>query len=219
MYLETLGRIPLLTFSATPHDEIRLLVKRLIDIVISGCALVVLFPFLLAVAVLVRATSSGPSVFRQQRCGLNGRRFVLYKFRSMVADAEAKRKELEHLNEKKTIFKIANDPRLTPIGRWLRKYSIDEFPQLWNVLKGDMSLVGPRPPIAEEVSQYERWQRRRLRMRPGLSNLWAIEGRDALDFETMMKMDLQYIDNWSLLLDLKIILLTIPRVLSGKGAS
>jgi exopolysaccharide biosynthesis polyprenyl glycosylphosphotransferase len=218
MYLETLGRIPLLTFSATPHDELRLLAKRTIDVVLAGIGLVIASPLLLLAVVLVRLTSPGPLIFRQERCGLNGRRFTLFKFRSMVANAEELRPGLEHLNEKSTVFKIKNDPRLTPAGRFLRKFSIDELPQLWNILRGDMSIVGPRPPIASEVENYARWQRRRLRMRPGLTCLWAIEGRDQLDFDTMMRKDLQYIDTWSLILDLRIMLLTIPLVLTGKGA-
>lgn len=218
MYLETLGRIPLLTFSATPHDELRLLAKRTIDVVLAGLGLVIASPLLLLAVLLVRLTSPGPLIFRQERCGLNGRRFTLYKFRSMVANAEELRPGLEHLNEKSTVFKIKNDPRLTPAGRFLRKFSIDELPQLWNILRGDMSIVGPRPPIASEVENYARWQRRRLRMRPGLTCLWAIEGRDQLDFDTMMRKDLQYIDTWSLILDLRIMLLTIPLVLTGKGA-
>jgi lipopolysaccharide/colanic/teichoic acid biosynthesis glycosyltransferase len=173
---------------------------------------------MLLAAILVKLTSPGPVIFRQERCGLNGRRFTLFKFRSMVQDAEARRAALEHLNEKQTVFKIRNDPRLTPVGRILRKFSIDELPQLWNIVRGDMSIVGPRPPIASEVENYARWQRRRLRMRPGLTCLWAIEGRDQLDFDTMMRKDLQYIDTWSLGLDLRIMLLTIPLVLTGKGA-
>jgi len=136
----------------------------------------------------------------------------------MCLNAEAMKPALMHLSRKSTAFKIPNDPRLTRIGRFLRKFSIDEWPQLWNVLKGDMSLVGPRPAVPEEVEMYQRWQRRRLRMRPGLTCLWAIQGRDAVDFETWMKMDMQYIDNWSLVLDWKIMLRTIPRVLTGKGA-
>jgi exopolysaccharide biosynthesis polyprenyl glycosylphosphotransferase len=218
MYLETLGRIPLLTFSATPHDELRLLAKRTIDVVLASVGLVLASPVMLLAAILVKATSPGPILFRQQRCGLNGRRFTLFKFRSMVQNAEQLRPALEHLNEKRTVFKIRNDPRLTPVGRFLRKFSIDELPQLWNIVRGDMSIVGPRPPIASEVEMYARWQRRRLRMRPGLTCLWAIEGRDQLDFDTMMRKDLQYIDNWSLALDLRIMLLTIPLVLTGKGA-
>jgi exopolysaccharide biosynthesis polyprenyl glycosylphosphotransferase len=216
--LERLGATPLLTFSAAPYDEIRLLLKRTIDILIAAASLIVLAPFMLGIALLVRLTSPGPVIFRQVRCGLNGRLFVFYKFRSMCQDAEKLRDHYEHLNVRGTAFKIPDDPRLTPVGRWLRKFSIDEWPQLWNVLRGDMSLVGPRPAVPVEVEQYARWQRRRLRMRPGLTCLWAISGRDNVDFETWMKMDMQYIDNWSLALDWKIMLQTIPRVLTGHGA-
>ena len=219
MYLDRLGDAPLLTFSATPHDELRLLVKRFTDFCVALVGLVLLAPFMGLVALLIRATSPGPAIFRQERCGLNGRRFMFYKFRSMCNNAEELRASLEELNEKKTVFKIQNDPRLTGIGRWLRKFSVDELPQLWNVLRGDMSLVGPRPPLPDEVKRYERWQRRRLRMRPGLTCLWAISGRDSVDFETWMKLDMQYIDHWSLALDWKILVQTIPRVLLGKGAS
>jgi exopolysaccharide biosynthesis polyprenyl glycosylphosphotransferase len=218
VYLERLGALPLLTFSATPHDEIRLLVKRITDLLLAGAAAVFLCPLMLLIALLIRLTSPGPAIFRQVRCGLNGRRFVFYKFRSMCQNAEAMRADVEHLSERKLAMKIPNDPRLTGLGRWLRKFSIDEWPQLWNVLKGDMSLVGPRPALPDEVEQYKRWQRRRLRMRPGITSLWAVSGRDAVDFETWMKLDMQYIDQWSLALDWKILLRTIPHVLSGKGA-
>ncbi|HEX6895703.1 MAG TPA: sugar transferase [Bryobacteraceae bacterium] len=218
VYLDRLGATPLLTFSAAPHDEIRLLAKRVIDIALAAAALVLLFPFMILIALLIRVTSPGPAIFRQERCGLNGRRFIFYKFRSMCDNAEDLKSSVAHLSQKSTAFKIPDDPRLTRLGRFLRKFSIDEWPQLWNVLKGDMSLVGPRPAVPEEVDQYQTWQRRRLRMRPGLTCLWAVKGRDALDFETWMKMDMQYIDNWSLALDWKIMLRTIPRVLSGKGA-
>jgi len=216
--LDRLGSSPLLTFSATPHDEIRLLVKRVTDILLATAALVVLFLPMLLIALIIRLTSPGPAIFRQERCGLNGRRFVFYKFRSMCEDAEALRASVEHMNQRELVFKIANDPRLTPVGRWLRKFSSDETPQFWNVLKGDMSLVGPRPAIPEEVEQYKRWQRRRLRMRPGLTCLWAVSGRDEVDFETWMKLDMEYIDRWSLALDWKIILRTLPSVLTGRGA-
>jgi exopolysaccharide biosynthesis polyprenyl glycosylphosphotransferase len=217
LYLERLGSLPLLTFSATPHDEIRLLGKRTIDVICSAAGLVVLAVPMLLVALLVRLTSPGPAVFKQVRCGLNGRRFVLYKFRSMCAEAEAMRPSLEHLSDRGTAFKLRDDPRLTSVGRWLRKFSIDEWPQLWNVLKGDMSLVGPRPAVPVEVERYQRWQRRRLRMRPGLTCLWALAGRDAVDFETWMRLDMQYIDTWSLALDWSILLRTVPRVITGKG--
>jgi len=214
---DRLGALPLLTFSATPHDEIRLLVKRWTDILLAGAALVLLFPIMLVVVLIIRLTSPGPALFRQERCGLNGRRFVFYKFRSMCENAEALRASVEHLSSRQLALKIPNDPRLTAVGRWLRKFSIDEWPQLWNVLKGDMSLVGPRPAVPQEVEQYQSWQRRRLRMRPGITCLWAVKGRDELDFETWMRLDMQYIDNWSLALDWNILLRTIPQVLSGRA--
>jgi exopolysaccharide biosynthesis polyprenyl glycosylphosphotransferase len=219
VHLDQLGSTPLLTFSAAPHDEIRLLVKRATDIVLASVGILVLLPFMVIIVLLVRLTSRGPAIFRQERCGLNGRKFTFYKFRSMCDNAEELKPTVQHLSQRDTAFKIPNDPRLTPIGRYLRKFSIDEWPQLWNILRGDMSLVGPRPAVPDEVEQYQQWQRRRLRMRPGLTCLWALAGRDKLDFETWMRMDMQYIDNWSLGLDWKILLLTIPRVLTGHGAS
>ena len=218
IHLDRIGQAPLLTFSAAPHDEIRLLMKRVIDLVLASAALFLVLPVMALIVGLIKITSPGPAIFRQVRCGLNGRRFVFYKFRSMCADAEERKPALAHLNRKQTAFKIPSDPRLTPVGKYIRKFSIDEWPQLWNVIKGDMSLVGPRPAVPEEVDQYKGWQRRRLRMRPGLTCLWAVSGRDNLDFETWMKLDMHYIDNWSLALDWKIILRTIPHVLLGKGA-
>jgi len=217
--LERLGNTPLLTFSAAPDEEVMLLTKRFIDIALSVTGIVLTSPLLLVTALLIRATSRGPVVFRQIRCGLNGRTFTCYKFRSMVVDAEDRLHEVAHLNPREVVTKIPNDPRLTPAGKWLRKFSIDELPQLLNVLRGDMSLVGPRPAIPSEVAQYQRWQRRRLRMRPGLTCLSAVHGRDRVDFESWMRLDLQYIDNWSLGLDARIMLLTIPQVISGRGAS
>jgi exopolysaccharide biosynthesis polyprenyl glycosylphosphotransferase len=217
--LDRFESTPLLTFSAAPEDDLRLMAKRAIDVLLAAAALVVLAPFMLAVALVIRLTSRGPAIFRQVRCGLNGRRFTFYKFRSMVENAEELKAKVAHLNTRGMVFKIPGDPRLTAVGRYLRKFSIDEWPQLWNVLKGDMSLVGPRPAIPSEVEQYQRWQRRRLRMRPGLTCLWAVAGRDKVDFDTWMKLDMQYIDNWSLALDWKILLRTIPRVLTGHGAN
>jgi exopolysaccharide biosynthesis polyprenyl glycosylphosphotransferase len=218
VYLDRLGSTPLLTFSATPHDEIQLLVKRSVDVVVSASALLILSPLLLLIALAVRLTSPGPVIFRQLRCGLNGRRFYVCKFRSMVANAEALKASVAHLNVKQLNFKIPNDPRLTPLGAWLRKFSLDELPQFWNVLRGDMSLVGPRPALPDEVAQYQGWQRRRMRMRPGVTCIWAVEGRDQLDTETVMRLDMKYIDNWSLGLDSEILLRSIPVVLLGKGA-
>ncbi|WP_031495769.1 sugar transferase [Bryobacter aggregatus] len=219
VFLDRLGPTHLLTFSATPHDEIKLFAKRIVDFLVAALALLAVSPILVLSAIAIRLSSKGPILFRQTRCGLNGRRFRLYKFRSMVVNAEALKEQYAHLNVKKLNFKIPNDPRLTGVGRWLRKFSIDELPQLWNVLKGDMSLVGPRPATPDEVENYERWQRRRLRMRPGLTCIWAVEGRDHLDVDTVMRLDMQYIDNWSLSLDSRILIRTIPLVLLGRGAN
>jgi exopolysaccharide biosynthesis polyprenyl glycosylphosphotransferase len=216
--LDRVGDAPLLTFSAAPLDDLNLMVKRFADIIISAVALLILSPLMALAAILIRLTSPGPIIFRQARCGLNGRRFTLYKFRSMVENADLLKPQLEHLSEKQIAFKISRDPRVTAVGRWLRKFSIDELPQLYNVFRGDMSIVGPRPPVPEEVARYERWQRRRLRMRPGLTCLWAVMGRDRLNFDAWMRMDISYIDNWSLKLDWSIILKTIPHVLVGRGA-
>lgn len=219
VYLEQLAHFPLLTFSATPHDEIRLLVKRAFDVALALVALAIAALPLAFFALLVRLTSKGPAIFKQVRCGLNGRRFTFYKLRSMCADAELRKAELLAHNAKDgPAFKIPDDPRLTALGRYLRRYSIDEWPQLWNILKGDMSFVGPRPAVPDEVEHYLPWQRRRLRMKPGLTCLWVLQGRDRLDFETWMRLDMAYIDNWSLVLDLKILLGSIPRVLSGRDA-
>ena len=216
--LDRVGSASLLTFSAAPLDDLRLVLKRFFDLTVSAGALIILSPFIALVAFLIKLTSPGPVIFRQARCGLNGRRFTLYKFRSMVENADELRANLEHLSERQVAFKLSHDPRVTPFGRWLRKFSIDELPQLYNVLRGDMSIVGPRPPLPDEVDRYERWQRRRLRMRPGLTCLWAVAGRDGIDFNAWMRMDISYIENWSLQLDWSIILKTIPNVLAGKGA-
>jgi exopolysaccharide biosynthesis polyprenyl glycosylphosphotransferase len=218
--LDHLAGTSLLTLSSTPRDEAALVLKRLMDVAISALALAASSPVLLLSALAVRLSSAGPVIFRQKRSGMNGRVFTLYKFRTMVQDAEAKRAVLESQNEMDgPVFKMRDDPRITKVGKVLRKLSIDELPQLWNVLRGDMSIVGPRPPIPAEVEKYERWQRRRLSMRPGITCIWQVSGRSTIDFKRWMEMDLEYIDNWSLALDLKIILKTIPAVLSSRGAS
>jgi lipopolysaccharide/colanic/teichoic acid biosynthesis glycosyltransferase len=179
-----------------------------------------LAPVLAIVAILIRLTSPGPVLFVQKRLGLNKRHFNVYKFRTMVVDAEKRMLEIEHLNEVSgPVFKIKNDPRITPIGRFLRKTSIDELPQLFNVLIGDMSLVGPRPlPVRDYEGFNEDWQRRRFSVRPGITCLWQVGGRSSIPFEKWMELDLQYIDKWSLWLDLQILLRTIPAVLRGSGA-
>lgn len=215
-----LGGFPLLTFDSTPDRIGHLLVKRVFDILVSSVALILLAPFFVIVAFLIKITSPGPVFFKQNRCGLYGRKFTLYKFRTMVNDAEARLNELKAHNEMSgPAFKMENDPRVTSLGKFLRKWSIDELPQFWNVLCGDMSLIGPRPPIPSEVEEYDNWHRRRLSMRPGLTCLWQVQGRNKIkDFENWMKLDLEYIDNWSLWLDCKIFLKTIPVVLFGVGA-
>jgi exopolysaccharide biosynthesis polyprenyl glycosylphosphotransferase len=219
IYLENFRDVQLLSLSSAPDSELRLFFKRVIDVVLSATALVVLSPMLLAIAAMIKITSPGPVLFQQTRCGLGGRRFTLYKFRSMINNAEQLRAELHQLNELDgPVFKISDDPRITTVGRWLRRFSLDELPQLWNVFRGDMSFVGPRPAVPDEVQQYEDWQRRRLRMRPGLTCTWVLEGRSHVDFNRWMQLDLKYIDNWSLWLDAKIFLRTIPIVLSGRGA-
>ncbi len=196
-------------------------IKRMIDIVGSAVLLLFLSPILLFAALLIKLTSPGPMMFVQQRLGVGKRHFGIFKFRTMVVDAEKRMKELEHLNEVTgPVFKIKNDPRITPIGKFLRKTSIDELPQLLNVFKGDMSLVGPRPlPIRDYEGFSEDWQRRRFSVRPGITCLWQIGGRSSISFEKWMELDLQYIDKWSLWLDLEILLKTIPAVLRGSGAA
>jgi exopolysaccharide biosynthesis polyprenyl glycosylphosphotransferase len=214
-----LDGIPLLTFETTVGREWQYFTKRGMDIGISGLMMFVLSPLFLLITFLIKSTSPGPLLYKQERVGLNGRKFVLYKFRTMSLKADQKQKELESLNEMDgPVFKIKKDPRITPVGRILRKFSLDEFPQLFNVFVGHMSLIGPRPPLPAEVAQYQTWQRRRLSMRPGLTCLWQISGRNKVDFEEWMRLDLEYLDNWSLWLDLKILFRTIPVVLFGIGA-
>ncbi|HTL47461.1 MAG TPA: sugar transferase [Verrucomicrobiae bacterium] len=211
---------PLLTFETTSDHLWQLIVKRVLDTVLSAVAIAVLLPFLAIVALLIKFSSGGPILFKQARCGLNGRIFTVYKFRTMVVDAEKKLEALRQHNEMSgPAFKMTNDPRIIKYGKWMRKFSIDELPQLFNILEGNMSFVGPRPPIPAEVKRYEPWQRRRLSMRPGLTCLWQVQGRNKIvKFDEWMKLDLEYIDNWSLWLDLRLFLQTIPIVIFGIGA-
>jgi exopolysaccharide biosynthesis polyprenyl glycosylphosphotransferase len=194
--------------------------KRLFDIVCTAAALWVLTPLLVVVMFLIKITSRGPIFFRQQRVGLGGRPFTMLKFRSMVVDADRLKATLTDRNEQTgPVFKMRNDPRVTWIGRFIRRYSIDELPQLINVLRGDMSIVGPRPPLPAEVTQYQPWQLRRLCVRPGLTCIWQVSGRSQVSFDQWMHMDMQYIDDWSLSRDVDLILRTLPAVLTGRGAS
>jgi exopolysaccharide biosynthesis polyprenyl glycosylphosphotransferase len=219
IYIDNFRHVQLLSLSIAPESELLLFFKRVLDVIVAGPLLVLLSPVLFLIAAAITISSPGEVLFRQTRCGLGGRKFTLYKFRSMVNNAEQMRAELHQLNELDgPAFKISDDPRITPIGRLLRRFSLDELPQLWNVLRGDMSLVGPRPATPDEVEHYEAWQRRRLRMRPGLTCTWVPEGRSHVDFNRWIELDLTYINNWSLWLDCKIFFRTIPIVVSGRGA-
>jgi exopolysaccharide biosynthesis polyprenyl glycosylphosphotransferase len=215
---------PLITHYSGVVEGWPTVIKRGLDIFISLIALILLAPLLLITAVFIKLTSEGPILFVQERIGFNKRPFAIYKFRTMVVDAEKKLREIEHLNEVSgPVFKIKNDPRITPIGKFLRKTSIDELPQLFNVLSGDMSLVGPRPLQVRDYELFteagEDWQRCRFSVRPGITCLWQVKGRSSLPFHQWMELDLQYVRNWSLWLDLQILAKTIPAVLRGSGAA
>jgi exopolysaccharide biosynthesis polyprenyl glycosylphosphotransferase len=217
--LEYLENLPMLTFSTVPEDTIGILAKRVVDVLVALVLLVVFSPFTLITGAFIKLTSSGPMFYRQVRCGLYGRKFELVKFRTMIDGAEDKLWEIKHLNEMGgPVFKMRNDPRVTRLGRVLRKFSIDEIPQAWNVLKGEMSIVGPRAPLLEEVQHYTTKQRRRLSVKPGITCLWQVSGRNDIDFSRWMELDLEYIDTWSFWLDIRIMLRTIPAVFSARGA-
>jgi exopolysaccharide biosynthesis polyprenyl glycosylphosphotransferase len=217
--LSRYGDMQVLDFYTSPKMNWQLLTKRLIDMIVSSFSLILLSPLFAIVSILIKITSNGPIFFKQQRVGYNGRIFTCLKFRTMVDNAETLKKQLMSLNEVDgPVFKIKDDPRITKVGRILRKISIDELPQLINVLKGDMSLVGPRPPVPSEVTQYQLNHRRRLSMRPGITCTWQVNGRNSIPFEKWMELDKQYIDDWSLWLDFKILAKTIPTVLRGSGA-
>ncbi len=211
---------PLITFESTPDKVWHLFFKRVFDLIFSFTSLLVLSPVLLIIGIIIKLSSPGPVLFLQKRVSLRGRVFKLYKFRTMVKNAEEKLGDLLIHNEMKgPAFKMSNDPRLTSVGKFLRKFSLDEFPQLWNVFLGQMSLIGPRPALPAEVKKYQPWQRRRLSMRPGITCLWQAQGRNEIsDFDEWMRLDLEYIDNWSLWLDFKIFFKTIPVVMIGSGA-
>lgn len=218
VYFEEFLGVPAIGLSSTPRKNTDLLIKAGIDYICAAAGMVVLSPLYILIAILIKLTSRGPVLFKQERCGENGRRFTLYKFRTMIDRAEEMRDALLVANEMNgPVFKMKEDPRVTKVGRVLRKTSLDELPQLFNVLKGEMSLVGPRPPLPAEVEKYEAWQRRRLSMKPGLTCIWQVGGRNEVDFEQWMKMDLEYIDKWSLMLDLKLLLFTIKAVVIGTG--
>jgi exopolysaccharide biosynthesis polyprenyl glycosylphosphotransferase len=218
--IEYMDGVPFFTLYMGPHDGFLLRIKRLLDLVVSAIALLILTPVFLIVGVLIKLDSPGPVFFVHERVGYNKRRFSFYKFRTMTEDAEKQQAELEKLNEVDgPAFKIKDDPRITKIGKFLRRTSIDEFPQFVNVLRGDMSLVGPRPLPIRDYNLFDKnWQKRRFSVKPGLTCLWQIEGRNDLSFEKWIELDMKYIDHWSLLLDLKILVKTIPAVLKGTGA-
>lgn len=216
--LRRVGDFPVMELHWEPIPALGLFAKRVMDTVLGALILLLLSPLLLAIAMLIRLDSAGPSLYRSQRVGRKGRIFVCYKFRTMVSNADALKKKLIHLNERRgPFFKIRNDPRVTMVGRFLRKYSLDELPQLWNVIKGDMSLVGPRPHTMDDYSQYKVDQLRRLEVRPGLTGVWQVTAREDPSFETTMRLDRYYIDHWNIWLDLKVLLRTIPAVLRGDG--
>ena len=218
--LSMLGDIPVVTFANNFYDVNKLMIKRLMDIIgsIVGLAITAVLTVFLAPAILIE--SRGPLIFKQKRVGKNGRFFYVYKFRSMYKDAEERKKALIEKNEMKGLmFKMTDDPRITKVGKFIRKTSLDELPQFFNILKGDMSLVGTRPPTVDEFKMYESYHKRRLSMKPGLTGMWQVSGRsDIEDFEEVVRLDLEYIDNWSIGLDIKIILKTIAVIFKHKGA-
>ena len=217
-HLTYFKELPFLTFANNTKNYFALKMKEILDFFFSFLIVTLISPVLLAISVAIKIEDGGPIFFRQRRVGLNGRIFYCLKFRTMVVNAEALRVKLENQNEQSgPVFKIKNDPRVTRVGRFLRKTSLDELPQFFNVLKGEMSIVGPRPPIPSEVQQYQRWQRRRLSMKPGITCIWQVSGRNNIPFEEWMKLDMLYIDTWSLKLDLILFISTIKVVFTGEG--
>ena len=215
-----INALPMMLYHSVADNQFKLFTKSSIDKIGAMVGIILFAPFMFLIALAIKIEDRGPIFFRQVRSGINGKQFQLFKFRTMCVNAEEKKKELEQLNEMSgPVFKIKNDPRVTRVGSILRKTSMDELPQFFNVLLGDMSLVGPRPPLPKEVAQYEQWQHRRLSVKPGVTCTWQVSGRNNIDFEDWMKLDLEYIDKWSLWNDTKIIAKTIPAVMKGSGAS
>jgi exopolysaccharide biosynthesis polyprenyl glycosylphosphotransferase len=211
---------PVLLYHSVPDDRAALFFKGTMDRLGALVGILLTWPILLIAAVAIKIDSHGPVIYRQKRSGRNGKLFNMLKLRTMTNGADKEKEKLAHLNEMSgPVFKIKNDPRVTKVGKILRMYSIDELPQLFNVLKGDMSLVGPRPPLPQEVEHYAPWQHRRLSVKPGVTCLWQINGRNKVDFNEWMKLDLQYIDRWSLKEDARILAKTFPAVVKGDGAS
>lgn len=219
MHVEEIAGVPMIGVKEVGIGGLNQLVKRSIDVVFSALALFLGAPLMALIALMIKMESPGPVLFRQERVGKNGQRFTLYKFRSMMDGAEHQQAALLPLNEADgPLFKIKDDPRMTRLGKWLRRLSLDELPQFYNVLRGEMSLIGPRPPLPAEVEQYQEWHKRRLDVAPGLTGLWQVSGRSELTFDEMALLDIYYIENWSLSLDTKILCRTIPKVLFGNGA-
>jgi exopolysaccharide biosynthesis polyprenyl glycosylphosphotransferase len=216
--ISRIGNFPVMELHREPIAAFGLFLKRAFDVVGSGLGLIILSPFLVLISIAIRLDSPGPALYRSQRVGKKGRRFACHKFRTMVLNADAIKHQLRHLNERRgPTFKIANDPRITRLGKFLRKFSLDELPQLWNVLKGDMSLVGPRPHPLDDYDQYSLEHLRRLDVKPGITGLWQVTARTHPSFDTNMQLDLDYIENWNLWLDLKILLRTFPALFNGSG--
>jgi exopolysaccharide biosynthesis polyprenyl glycosylphosphotransferase len=216
--IEYIGQFPTIPLHRGQVPVVGMVLKRILDIAASSLALVLLSPVLLAIAIAVRGDSPGPIFYLSERIGKKGRVFRCIKFRTMVSDAERRRADILHMNERDSVlFKITNDPRITRTGRVLRKYSLDELPQLMNVLRGDMSLVGPRPPIASEVKRYELNHLRRLDVVPGVTGLWQVQARQDPSFDSYISLDTAYIENWSFWLDIKILVRTVGVVVAGTG--
>ena len=220
-YVSSVGTYPILTYHMVSLNTTERFIKRCIDIIGSLFGIILSSPVMLITAILIKIESEGPVIFKQERVGQNGRHFFMYKFRSMCVDAEEKKQELMEQNEMDSsfMFKMQDDPRITKVGRFIRKTSIDELPQFFNVLKGDMSLVGTRPPTLDEVELYERGHWRRMSIKPGITGMWQVSGRSSItDFDEIVELDTQYIDRWNVLLDLQILIKTVLQVFRKKGA-